>query len=164
MDPLPREVDDYIRESIDHTLGLPVSAQTLELKKLRCSEAAKRRIEGEGSSSGPIWLGCLCVFGFRPRLCNKLEKECSLYDHDREALMDFGNEADQRAKEAELRVQELEDELREELKFYKNEYERLSVDSSAEGSPVEEKLVESVLATLTKDETGAACAFWEANS
>ena len=26
--------------------------------------------------------------------CNKWEKECSLYDHDREALMDFANEAD----------------------------------------------------------------------
>ncbi|PRQ32297.1 hypothetical protein RchiOBHm_Chr5g0044811 [Rosa chinensis] len=43
MDPLPQEVGDYIRESIEHTLGLPVSAQILELK-LRCSEAAKRRL------------------------------------------------------------------------------------------------------------------------
>lgn len=62
--------------------------------------------------------------------CNKWEKECSLYDHDREALMDFGNEADQRAKEAEFRVEELEDELgelREELRLYKNEYETRSV-------------------------------------
>lgn len=65
--------------------------------------------------------------------CNKWERECSLYDHDREALMDFGNEADQRAKEAEIRVQELEDEvkeLRDELGFYKHKLEMYSVISS----------------------------------
>lgn len=58
--------------------------------------------------------------------CSKWERECSLYDHDREALMDFGNEADQRAKDAEVRVQELEEEVRrlsDKLQFYKNEYE-----------------------------------------
>ncbi|KAI7993836.1 hypothetical protein LOK49_LG11G00907 [Camellia lanceoleosa] len=41
--------------------------------------------------------------------CTRWEKECSLYDHDREALMDFGNEADERAKEAETRVHEMEE-------------------------------------------------------
>ena len=58
--------------------------------------------------------------------CKKWEKECSLYDHDREALMDFGNEADERAKEAEIRVYELEDKLRslsEELQFYRHQCE-----------------------------------------
>lgn len=40
----------------------------------------------------------------------------------------------------------------------------LKIDSSAEGSPVEEKLVESILSTWTKDEAGAARAFLEANS
>ncbi|PRQ44676.1 hypothetical protein RchiOBHm_Chr3g0481851 [Rosa chinensis] len=149
MDPLPQEVDDYIRESIDHTLGLPVSAQTLELK-LRCSEAAKRRLrdqytvllaklkEKDQALNRSRAEACMNAQALRKfveenqRLaaecahlvsqCNKLEKECSLYDHDREALMDFGNEADQRAKEAEFRVEELEDELGElweELKFYK---------------------------------------------
>lgn len=44
--------------------------------------------------------------------CTRWEKECSLYDHDREALMDFANEADERAKDAEIRVNELEEELR----------------------------------------------------
>ncbi|PRQ32702.1 hypothetical protein RchiOBHm_Chr5g0049351 [Rosa chinensis] len=137
MDPLPQEVDDYIRESIDHTLGLPVSAQTLELKKLRCSEVAKRRLRDQYTAEACMNAQALRKFvEENQRLaaecahlvsqCNKLEKECSLYDHDREALMDFGNEADQRAKEAELE-DEL-GELREELKFYKNEYERLSVD------------------------------------
>lgn len=58
--------------------------------------------------------------------CKRWEKECSLYDHDREALMDFGNEADERAKEAEIRVHDLEEEvqkLSEELHFYKSQYE-----------------------------------------
>lgn len=44
--------------------------------------------------------------------CKKWERECSLYDIDREALMDFGNEADLRAKEAEVRVLELEVEIK----------------------------------------------------
>lgn len=48
----------------------------------------------------------------------KLEQECSLYDRDREALMEFGNEADERAKEAELRVQQLEEELGKLLEKY----------------------------------------------
>lgn len=34
---ISRETDDYIRESIEHTLGLPVSTQTLQLK-LQASE------------------------------------------------------------------------------------------------------------------------------
>lgn len=62
--------------------------------------------------------------------CSKWERECSLYDHDREALMDFGNEADERAKEAEIRVQELEVELGkvlDELNFYKHRDETCGV-------------------------------------
>ena len=42
--------------------------------------------------------------------CNKWKRECSLYDHDREALMDFANEADERAKEAEVRNRDLAEE------------------------------------------------------
>jgi hypothetical protein len=64
--------------------------------------------------------------------CSKWERECSLYDHDREALMDFGNEADQRAKEAEIRVHELEGDVRrlsDELQFYKHEYDMRAVIS-----------------------------------
>lgn len=37
---LPPAIEDYIKESIDHSLGLPVSAQTLSLK-LRISEEAQ---------------------------------------------------------------------------------------------------------------------------
>lgn len=62
--------------------------------------------------------------------CSKLEKECSLYDHDREALMEFGNEADERAKDAEIKVNLLENDLKqlsEEVKYYKHQCEMLSV-------------------------------------
>lgn len=65
--------------------------------------------------------------------CKRWEKECALYDHDREALMDFGNEADERAKEAEIRVHDLEEEVRklsEELHFYKCQYETQVVCNS----------------------------------
>lgn len=64
--------------------------------------------------------------------CRRWENECSLYDHDREALMDFGNEADERAKEAEVRVHELEGELSrvvDELQFYKHQCEMQSVNN-----------------------------------
>jgi len=43
--------------------------------------------------------------------CVKLERECALYDHDREALMEFGNEADERAQVAHARACELERDL-----------------------------------------------------
>ena len=65
--------------------------------------------------------------------CEKWERECSLYDHDRDALMEFGNEADQRAREAENRFHELQEEVRrlsDELLFFKHEYERKRVIAS----------------------------------
>ena len=40
---LPQEIDDYIKGSIECTLGLPVSTNTLELK-LRASEEAQSRL------------------------------------------------------------------------------------------------------------------------
>jgi hypothetical protein len=43
--------------------------------------------------------------------CRKLEKECALYDNDREALIDFQNEAEEKAREACLRAEELERDL-----------------------------------------------------
>ena len=36
---IPQEIDDYIKESIQYSLGLPVSAQTLELKLQASLEA-----------------------------------------------------------------------------------------------------------------------------
>ncbi|KAF9604392.1 hypothetical protein IFM89_006401, partial [Coptis chinensis] len=43
--------------------------------------------------------------------CSRWEKECFLYDRDREALMEFANEADERAKEAEVSETRLTEEL-----------------------------------------------------
>lgn len=43
--------------------------------------------------------------------CKKWERECLLYHQDREALMEFGNESDERAREAEARVRELEEQI-----------------------------------------------------
>ncbi|KAJ0807818.1 hypothetical protein HanLR1_Chr00c1047g0788601 [Helianthus annuus] len=43
---LPQETDDFIRESIDYSLGLPVSTTTLELK-LRSSEETERQLRDQ---------------------------------------------------------------------------------------------------------------------
>lgn len=40
---LPQEIDDYIKDSIDHSLGLPLPTKTLELK-LSVSQEAQRRL------------------------------------------------------------------------------------------------------------------------
>ncbi|KAF3955615.1 hypothetical protein ACB098_01G015200 [Castanea mollissima] len=192
---LPQEIDDYIKDSIDHSLGLPLSTKTLELKLSVSQEAQRRlrnrclslqyklrekdelidRIRAEASMNAQalkkfveenhkLALECANLLS----QCNKWERECSLYDRDREALMDFGNEADERAKEAEIRVHELEEEVRklsEELQFYKCECEMRTVDSSAEDTIIENSLLESVLTTLiSKDDVSSARAFLEANS
>ncbi|KAF3445945.1 hypothetical protein FNV43_RR11122 [Rhamnella rubrinervis] len=179
---LPGKIDDYIKESFDYYLGLPVSTNTLDLK-LQASEEALRRLRDKylllhsklkekdqsiARAKAEANMNALALKKFveeNQKLasecahllsqCSKLERECSLYDHDREALMDFGNEADQRAKDAEVRVQELEEEVRrlsDELQFYKNEYEARVVDSCAQQSAMEESLLESVLATLISED------------
>ncbi|KAI3871019.1 hypothetical protein MKX03_010865 [Papaver bracteatum] len=148
---IPQDLDDYIKESIDYTLGLPVSERTLETKLLASEDARKRlqdqyfvlysrlkekdelieRSKFEACMSNQavkrfveanqkLALECENLLS----QCSKLERECSLYDHDREALMEFGNEADERAKEAEIRVVEVENELKilsEQLDFYKHQ-------------------------------------------
>ncbi|CAI9291684.1 unnamed protein product [Lactuca saligna] len=193
---LPQETDDYIRESIEYSLGLPVSTHTLELK-LRFSEETQRqlrdqylylksklkekdetieRVRVESS------LNALAVKKFveeNQKLaaecsnllnqCKKWEKECSLYDHDREALMDFGNEADNRAKEAESHVHDLEDQLSklsEELEFYKHQSESQQVSEVTKTSSSEHFLIDTLLSTLiTKDNIpSTAHSFLEANS
>ncbi|KAG6425099.1 hypothetical protein SASPL_115523 [Salvia splendens] len=126
---IPQETDDYIRESIDHSVGLTVSTDAL-LFKLRAVEVSRthlrrqylslqsklkekdetiERSRAEASMNAVALkkfveenqkLATECSNLLAP--CNKWERECSLYDHDREALMDFANEADERAKEAEV--------------------------------------------------------------
>ncbi|XP_037494948.1 uncharacterized protein LOC105630659 isoform X2 [Jatropha curcas] len=192
---LPVEIDDYIKETIDDSLGLPVSIHTLQ-SKLRSSEDAHRRLRDQyvllveklrqknhiiDRTKAEANMNALALKKFvkeNQRLaaecanlvnqCNKWERECSLYDHDREALMDFGNEADERAKEAEFRVRELEEvlaKLSEELRFYKHQKERPEVDSSSKSTDMEQNLLESILATwVSENEVGLGHAFLEANS
>ncbi|PRQ21355.1 hypothetical protein RchiOBHm_Chr7g0238301 [Rosa chinensis] len=126
---LPQEIDDSIKEIIDHILGLPVSTQTLKLK-LQFLEVAKQRMHDQYSlllaklKEKDQALGCFKVeacmnaqalrkfmeenqileCAYLVSQCNKLENECLLYDHNREALMDFRYNANQRAKEDEFRV------------------------------------------------------------
>ncbi|XP_030445669.2 uncharacterized protein LOC115668344 [Syzygium oleosum] len=192
---LPPQIDDCIRDAIDHTLGLPVSARTLE-SRLRASEEAQRWLreecsllrsrldEKDGLVERARAESCMNAQALKKfveenqRLaaecadllaqCKKLETECSLYDHDREALMDFGNEVEERAKEAEARVRELEEEVRQlsdELQYVKHKYDTREDEETSESTTSEEKLVESIISTLvSKDAVASAYSFLEANS
>lgn len=192
---LSQETEDFLRESVEYTLGLPVSTQTLQLKlraaeeaqyhlrnqylhlqsKLREKDEIIERARAEATLNAQalkkfveenqkLAMECANLLG----QCKRWERECSLYDHDREALMDFGNEADERAKEAEVRVHELEDEVKtlsEELQSYKYQYDEQSVGTSGEAAATEQMLLESLLASaLGKDNVmSTAHSFLEAN-
>ncbi|GAB4861306.1 hypothetical protein Ancab_036467 [Ancistrocladus abbreviatus] len=193
---LPQEVDDHIKNSIDYTLGLPVPNHALQLK-LQSLEASHHRLRAQylnlqfklkqkdetlECARAEACLNAQALKRFveeNQKLanecahlvsqCSKWERECSLYDHDREALMEFGNEADERAKQAEIRVLELEEELRrvsEEAGFYKQEIQRLSVDSSDGCASLEQNLLDRLIASLiNRDEvTKTAHAFLETNN
>ncbi|KAJ7958965.1 Centlein like [Quillaja saponaria] len=191
---LPQEIDDYIKESIDDAVGLHVSSRTLGLKlraseenqwrlreqhllllsKLKEKDQVIERAKAEATMNAQALkkfveenqkLAAECASLLKE--CHKWERECSLYDHDREALMDFGNEADERAKEAELRVLELEEDLGkllEELQHYKKGYDMRSVDSSFEGTTMEENSLNSVLEMVIGNDVASARSFLEANS
>lgn len=181
---LPRDVDDYIKQTLDDTLGIPVSSKTLE-SKLRASQDSQWRLRERLLSLLPqlkqkdqlidrlkvsrlfkiflsqfifnlqidIEIFGLCFFleqseaGMNARAlkkfveenqrlatecerllarCHQLENECALYDKDREALMEFGNDADERAREAQTQVLDLERDLLfmgNELNKYKNQHQ-----------------------------------------
>ncbi|WVY90260.1 hypothetical protein V8G54_035774 [Vigna mungo] len=188
---LPPQIDCYIKQSIDHIVGLPISDKTL-LTKLQASEELRRQLHqqrvflltklkekddlielarNEATMNAQAMkrfveenqkLAAECE-----RLveqCVKLERECALYDHDREALMEFGNEADERAQVALARVCELERDLcllGRQLNQYKQQNE--SVDSSS-GTLDEEKLLDSLLATVTTADESSTFAFLNSNS
>ncbi|WMV26951.1 hypothetical protein MTR67_020336 [Solanum verrucosum] len=214
---LSQETEDYIRESIEYSLGLPVSSQTLQLK-LRASEESLVRLRNQYFSlqaklkekdetiertRAESSMNASALKRFvdeNQRLavecsnllaqCKRWEKECALYDHDREALMDFGNEADERAKEAEIRVYDLEEEVRklsEELHFYKCQYEtqmtvfalcrssiknnlstsgRSKDDTATDDASLEQNLLDNLLETVIgrDDVASTSHAFLEANS
>ncbi|CAN0890001.1 hypothetical protein LINGRAHAP2_LOCUS16224 [Linum grandiflorum] len=194
---IPAELDSYLRETIDDSVGLPVSTHTLR-RKLRASEDAHRRILRQcllldeklrqkdqilDRARAEATMNAVALKKFvdeNQKLagecanlvaqCKKWERECTLYDNDREALMEFGNEADERAKDAEIRVHELEQTLQslsEELKVCKQQYASRGnkMDaSSAESTDGEEHMVDSVLTALTcEDEISCGRYFLEAN-
>uniref|UniRef100_A0A7N0UKN6 Uncharacterized protein n=1 Tax=Kalanchoe fedtschenkoi TaxID=63787 RepID=A0A7N0UKN6_KALFE len=178
---VPREIDEYIQQSIRHEIGLPVDARTLELK-LRASEEAQMRyrelylklgfrlrekdeIIEQTRAEASMNAQALKKFVEENRKlaeecanlasqCARWEKECSLYDHDREALMEFGNEADERAKEAESRAGELEEELGRALKELQHIKARESpeVGISSEDASEEENLLASVVETVLRED------------
>ncbi|KAM0035997.1 hypothetical protein Hdeb2414_s0015g00453101 [Helianthus debilis subsp. tardiflorus] len=92
--------------------------------------------------------------------CAKWDVECTLYERDIEALKEFGNQADERAKEAESRVLCLEDEtskLWEELQ---------SLKKLTEGEFTENFLIDTFISSfINEDEVASASlSFLEADS
>ncbi|GMH22561.1 hypothetical protein Nepgr_024404 [Nepenthes gracilis] len=193
---LPQEVDDYIKQSMDHTLGLPVPNDALQ-QKLQSLEAANYRLrhqyltlqlklkEKDKSLERAREEACLNAQALKKFVeenhnlanecanlvsqCSRLERECLLYDHDREALMEFGNDMDERAKELENRVFTLEEELRrvsEEARFYKQQVGVSSVKLSEECTSLEQNLLDGLISSLVDKEEVAKTGrgFLEANS
>ncbi|XP_049932152.1 uncharacterized protein LOC116248579 isoform X2 [Nymphaea colorata] len=127
---LSPELENYIQQSIECAVGLPVSKDAFR-SKLFAVEESRRVLQGQ-------------VFALQDLLndrneklerakISKLNKECSLYDNDREALMEFGNDADERARQAEACAQEAEDNSRrlsDEVNQSKQEIELLMADKT----------------------------------
>lgn len=191
MDLLPRDIDDYIKQSIDDSLGLPISSQTLEAKlrayqdsqlrlreqnlfilsKLKEKDQLIERAKREASMNAQalkkfveenqrLALECENLLA----QCHNLENECAMYDHDREALMEFGNDADERAREAQSRVLELERDLLllgDELKKCKHHQELVNSSACMIG---EESLLDSLLATVASKDDDSTYAFLKANN
>ncbi|CAL0307819.1 unnamed protein product [Lupinus luteus] len=192
---LPPQIDYYIRESIDHCLGLPVSSQTLELKlhafqeshrqlhhqnqsllaKLKEKDELIERTRSEATMNAQavkrfveenekLVLECENLM----KQCQKWEKECALYDHDREALMEFGNEADERAQEAHMRVQDLEQKLMmlelEVSEMKKSKHQNELIDSTSGSTLGEENLLDSLLEIVTGKDDSSTYAFLDAHS
>lgn len=158
---LPQEVDDFIKHTIDHTLGLEIPTPSL-LAKLKSLESTNHRLRSQyldllskikekddalDRARAEAGMNARAVRRFveeNQKLasecaslvsqCSRWEKECSLYDRDREALMEFANEADERAKEAEGKLRELEEEVGrvvEEARLYKEQLKNISVGSAS---------------------------------
>ncbi|KAJ6730309.1 EARLY ENDOSOME ANTIGEN [Salix viminalis] len=174
MDPL-QEIDDYIKETINESLGLPVSARTLQLK-LRVYEDAYFRLRDQH-------LHLIGKFRQKDILIDRAKAEANMnaaaikkfVEENQRLAAECANlrgggerEAEERAKEAEIRVRELEEEsgkALEELQFYKHKCHARRDDSSAESIDMEENSLESILATLVgKDEVESGRAYLEVNS
>lgn len=183
---LSRDVDDYIKDTIDHSLGIPISVDALE-KKLYAARESQRRLREQyvslvarlkekdqaielARSEASINAQAVKKFVEENRKlsgecevlakqCKNWERECFLYQQDREALMDFGNESDERARDAESRARELEEQVRNMSDVMK----KRGVES--ELLREEEVLVDSVLASFVseEEETKSGRLFLEGN-
>ncbi|CAJ1974069.1 unnamed protein product [Sphenostylis stenocarpa] len=188
---IPPPVDDYIKQTIDNSLGIPVPLETLEAK-LRASQDSqcrlrerilflqpqlKRKDQLIGRFKSEAIMNARALKKFveeNQRLaveCDKLvaqrchlENECALYDKDREALMEFGNDADERAREAQSEVLDLQRDLlfmQNELEKYKHHDQLVNFSACAPG---ENNLLGSVLASLISRDDDSTYAFLQANS
>ncbi|QCE15911.1 centlein [Vigna unguiculata] len=188
---LSQEVDNCIKQTIDDSLGIPVPAETL-VAKLRASQDSQWRlreclrslkpqlerktrliecIKSEATMNAQalkkfveenhrLALKCDKLVAQRCRL----ENECALYDKDREALMEFGNDADERAREAQSQVLNLQQDLllmQNEVQKYKHHHELIQ---SSACPPGETNLLGSALASLITRDDDSTYAFLQANS
>ncbi|XP_051118277.1 uncharacterized protein LOC127242678 [Andrographis paniculata] len=194
---ITQETEDYIRGTIDHTVGLQVPTGTLLQKlravgesrdvlqhqnlclqsKLKEKDKTIERSRAEASMSAAalkkfveenqkLAVECSNLL----EACKNWERECALYDKDREAILDFANEADERAREAEARNLNLEEQkkkLEEDLQYYKIRSDGLMVDVVSGEDPDEENnLLNSLLATVCGNDeiTSTAHRFLESHS
>ncbi|KAH7692111.1 hemagglutinin stalk domain-containing protein [Dioscorea alata] len=130
---LPTETDDFIRESIEDSLGIPISSRTLRLKLLASQDDRRRlqdqifalhdrlkdadkRLElsrAEASMNAQALRKCVeekevlaSTYTEMVRHCDKLENECSLYERDLERIMDTCDELGKENEELKARLNE----------------------------------------------------------
>ncbi|KAL5078514.1 hypothetical protein RYX36_006935 [Vicia faba] len=189
---LPPEIDDFIKQCIDHSLGLPISPQTLDIM-LRALKDSDQFLRHQNASlldklkekdeliEQTKYEACLSAVAIKKfveenqklavecenlvEYCLKLEKEFVLYENDREALIEFQNEAEERGREAYLRIEELErDIIVYQMKIKECQEENESVDSSSTSMLEEESLLDSLLATVTTKDDSSTYEFLVANN
>ncbi|CAK9313048.1 unnamed protein product [Citrullus colocynthis] len=175
---LPQEIDHYIKESIDHIIGLPISTKTLELKLL-ASEAKNQSLEAQclslqsklnqhilatNSAKEEAKLNAQGLKKAIERNQKLSEENSRLVEQCKKmkAFMNRGKLALDQAKETQIRVHELEDEVEElklDLKFFKDQHQMHKFQFSS----MEEILAESALSQLIGETETSAGEFLLAN-
>ncbi|KAI4321415.1 hypothetical protein MLD38_034798 [Melastoma candidum] len=187
-------VDHRIKDAIETVLGLPSRSPSLDVMLQAYQESLSRlhqecsylqsqlcdkdelisRAKAEAAMNAQAIkkfveanrnLAAECADLLEQR--DKLEMECSLYDHDREVLMEFGNEAEERARDAEARVCELEGEVQHlsvELQLQRHVQQHRGDDEVVRVRLIEDVLLEPIVSSLIDEgEVASAYAFLEAN-
>ncbi|MQL87940.1 hypothetical protein Taro_020490 [Colocasia esculenta] len=153
---LPPETDEYIRESIENSLGLPVSVRTLQLKLL-ASEGERRRLQdkifllqdllsgadrrlehyrAEANMNAQGLKRCIeekeaiaSEYAELANHCARLEKECTLYERDIERLMESCDELARENEELRVKLKETSvAELVSEVESLKKDKELLRIN------------------------------------